>query len=204
MILRLDAGWTEEQLEYMKEHYPYERTQDIADKIGKTKSSIDHKANRLGLHKDKESLSKIKSESRKGEKTWNFKGYRRRTSNGYVEVYVPEHPSTDKNGNIMEHRYVMEKALGFILPKEFDVHHINGDKLDNRLDNLAVVTHSGHTKLHSKDSKRYKYGKENKLYKVIDIDKLVERKSKGASMKEMCEYFKVGRTKLMTELRKLK
>lgn len=35
--------------------------------------------------------------------------------------------------NRLEHRVIMEDALGFKLPKEFIVHHINGDKKDNRL-----------------------------------------------------------------------
>lgn len=48
------------------------------------------------------------------------------------------------------HRIVMAEALGLSsLPREFAVHHINGDKKDNRLNNLALVTHSGHMKLHA-------------------------------------------------------
>lgn len=46
---------------------------------------------------------------------------------------------------LLEHRLVAEQTLGRqILPFE-DVHHINGDKLDNRPDNLEVVTKREHT-----------------------------------------------------------
>lgn len=47
------------------------------------------------------------------------------------------------------HRLVMAKALGLkTLPRRFDVHHINEDRMDNRLDNLALVTRGGHRTIH--------------------------------------------------------
>lgn len=47
------------------------------------------------------------------------------------------------------HRIVMAKALGLkTLPRLFEVHHINEDAKDNRLDNLALTTSRGHRAIH--------------------------------------------------------
>lgn len=52
-------------------------------------------------------------------------------------------------GRVFQHRQVMAEALGLpMLPETLHVHHIDGDKSNNDLDNLALVTPRGHRRLH--------------------------------------------------------
>lgn len=46
------------------------------------------------------------------------------------------------------HRYIMEQLLGRSLASDEIVHHKDGNKLNNSLDNLEVMSRSEHTKLH--------------------------------------------------------
>jgi hypothetical protein len=57
---------------------------------------------------------------------------------GYVKLYRPNHPNTTKYGMIMEHRLVMEEMVGRLLEKHETVHHKNGNRLDNRPENLEL------------------------------------------------------------------
>ena len=57
---------------------------------------------------------------------------------GYVTLYLPGHPLARKGGLVAEHRLVMAEHIGRPLTKNENVHHINGDKTDNRIENLEL------------------------------------------------------------------
>lgn len=67
-----------------------------------------------------------------------WKGGRTYDSQGYVKVYCPEHPYAMNGRYVKEHRLVMERHLGRFLFSNENVHHINGIKDDNRLENLEL------------------------------------------------------------------
>jgi len=50
---------------------------------------------------------------------------------------------------VAEHRFIMEKQLGRKLKKTEAIHHIDGNGLNNSIDNLQVVTWAEHKKIHS-------------------------------------------------------
>lgn len=79
---------------------------------------------------------------------------------GYIYLYKPEHPNCSKQGYIAEHRIVVEKILGRYLIKTEVVHHINGNKQDNCIENLIIFPLTReHSKLTAKQLSRYKNGR---------------------------------------------
>lgn len=65
------------------------------------------------------------------------------TKKGYIRRYFVEH-----DGYRMEHDVVWESVNGPI-PEGHDIHHVNGVKTDNRLENLELLTKLEHKRLHS-------------------------------------------------------
>ena len=62
--------------------------------------------------------------------------------------------TTGKGVQQDEHRYAMEKHLGRSLTPVECVHHINGDRADNRIGNLSVVSRSEHAKIHMTEKQK--------------------------------------------------
>lgn len=83
----------------------------------------------------------------------SFKG-RTTSSEGYVLIYAPNHPNTRSDKNVLEHRMVMAEHLGRPLQSDEVVHHKNGDKSDNRLENLELLTAGEHRRLHNLEEGR--------------------------------------------------
>lgn len=85
-----------------------------------------------------------------GEKHPNFKGLIE-DGNGYLMIKKPNwYTGRNRSEYIFYHSYVMCINLGITeIPKGFVVHHIDGNKKNNDISNLALVTISGHSKIHS-------------------------------------------------------
>ena len=79
---------------------------------------------------------------------YNTKRYWKKNSCGYISQMV--------NGKeVMQHRFIVESVLGRPLKREEVVHHINGDKTDNRNENLLVCENGFHFWLHWQMSQKY-------------------------------------------------
>lgn len=86
-----------------------------------------------------------------------WKGGRALTDAGYVTVVAPlDYPfpqSLNRVRRIREHRMVMELHLGRALDRREVVHHLNGDRTDNRIENLELhASHGAHMAHHSDES----------------------------------------------------
>lgn len=78
------------------------------------------------------------NKSSKGENHGSWKGGRVKDSSGYIKIYDPSHPTATNGRYVLEHRVVMESHLGRHLYDHENVHHLNGDRTDNRIENLEL------------------------------------------------------------------
>ena len=142
-----DKDWFENQLKTKS-------FKQIANELGTSAGNVWYQAKLHGLTSDmgksasiKEALKKKYPGGRKGEQASNWKGGRTVSPGGYIWIWKPEHPRAS-NGRVFEHILVAEEALGRPIMRNEVVHHKNHKKMDNRPENLEVVTRSQHVHNH--------------------------------------------------------
>lgn len=122
-----------------------------------------------------------------GVNSFGWKNGKTKHHAGYMLIST----SDGKIRQMLEHRYVMEKHIGRKLKKKEVVHHINGIKTDNRIDNLALY------KNQSEHIKNHVIGENNPFSKltnknVSEIKRLY--RTGNYLQKELAVLFKVTNT----------
>ena len=82
-----------------------------------------------------------------------FKGGKSLDKDGYVLVSGHHDHPRRHGSSVREHILVMEAHIGRYVTKKEVVHHINGDKQDNRLENLKLMSFEEHCAQHGKETK---------------------------------------------------
>ncbi len=149
----------------MDEYYLYlmgDSIPDINKKTGIALSTLRFRLKRAGILRSRADAVKLagkqgKMSSTKGStrvftqewkdniskaKKGKGKGYSLKPS-GYVEITMGENKSRS------EHVVIMEQKIGRRIYANECVHHINGIRNDNRIDNLQLMTRSEHARLHA-------------------------------------------------------
>jgi hypothetical protein len=80
-----------------------------------------------------------------------WKGGRRIRRDGYIVVWTPD-------GDILEHRKIMQDHLGRLLSPEEIVHHKDGNKQNNEISNLELMTQNQHARHHAPEMHAARYG----------------------------------------------
>jgi predicted DNA-binding protein YlxM (UPF0122 family) len=125
---------------------------------------------------------------RYGEKHPNWKG----------GIYINPHNgycyfNTAKNRKKLVHRVIWEQYFGKI-PEGYEIHHKNGNKLDNRIENLELVKKGQHQKKYHLELIKKMCKKTGKLPKLTQeqIKKIRELRKQGFKLKEIAKLFNVS------------
>lgn len=120
--------YSDDEIEFLKENYPKYGATYCAKKLNRSFSALCKKAEKLGL-------------------TIN-RSYQYISQQGYIIC------CEDRSHKYELHRKIMEDYIGRKLNSNEIVHHKDGNKLNNDINNLEILTRSEHIKLHKEDLKR--------------------------------------------------
>lgn len=137
---------------------PLETPEEVADILDRYESGQSQQKISLDIGRSQSFVSRVIRRHGDGARPRptghahpNWKGGRYTDAAGYTRVWLeptdPYRCMALKEGHVLEHRLVMARNLGRPLARHETVHHINGDRTDNRIENLQLRQgkHGKHT-----------------------------------------------------------
>lgn len=159
--------WSKEEDDYLTKNYYKMTVKEISKKLNRTEYATRSRKNKLKLNNKYDLIDK------NGGKVYirNMKGY---------ELYY----NKIENSLRANHRIIFEKEKNIKLKKKNIIHHIDGDKKNNEIDNLLFCENSSiHRLVHSQLEKiSYQlikegfilFDKENKVYIANSNRRLIQ------------------------------
>lgn len=148
--------FTEEELH--RDYVVLRMTQDeIAAKYGTSQKVVWRAMARMGIKSRKAAKREQRGELNstwKGGRVLSAKSKRQRGErasfgNGYYYILDPTHPNANKSGYVAEHIVNATEARGRALDQGEMVHHIDLNKHNNAIENLAITTAAIHSVWHA-------------------------------------------------------
>ena len=81
-----------------------------------------------------------------GPKARNWRGGRYVTESGYVMIYHPGHPRSH-HAYVREHIVIMEQHIGRSIGRNETIHHKDGNRQNNKIENLVLMASKTHSKI---------------------------------------------------------
>jgi hypothetical protein len=126
-----------------------ESRQKMAEALRRWYEANPHREQRHRGPCSEETRRKI-GDANRGPRSGRWRGGRRQDAAGYIHIKVfpddPLHVMADRNGYVREHRLVMARHLDRPLTRDEVVHHVNGVKDDNRIENLELLAPAQHAR----------------------------------------------------------
>jgi hypothetical protein len=98
---------------------------------------------------------------------YNWKGGEKNVK-GYIYVLFPKHKHANVNGSVQRSHLIWEQFTGYYPQNHEVIHHVDGNKLNDVIENLRIMTRSEHSRMHNTGNNYgYKHGRYVGLNKKV-------------------------------------